>query len=277
MKKTISMMLVLAMLAMAAGALAAGVSYSGRAKAGLIADGALEARYGITRAMQTYFLRSVDEGKTGTVMRYKPLDEFSYVLGAYTVTVKDGKATAVWSWDGEPTSEGFDKAPWGAKQLQEMIETSRETLDYSAYYHQAIALADAAGVTQPAPHIPTEAEAKEIAKARAATRAIVEAQWKLSPDELSAIGQAAIMEIYGVTDAMLPYLTRVAQNDSWGVDEGDRGLWALAFAFGNGEEGFVGDVHPEWLEWIGNYVVTINVETGVVESLLYDSLLAGNG
>ena len=36
-------------------------------------------------------------------------------------------------------------------------------------------------------------------------------------------------------------------------------------------------VFPPFTEWDGVYWVSVNVETGVIEDILYDSLLGGNG
>lgn len=59
--------------------------------------------YGVTEPMlSTFFSRTVTEtADGGMTVAYSGIDFLNEVLGTYTVAVKDGAASAVWSHDGE--------------------------------------------------------------------------------------------------------------------------------------------------------------------------------
>ena len=85
-----------------------------------LTDRVLQEQYGITNEMMTVLYR--DEGETAAdgsrVFTYAAVEGlYAEQIGVYTVTVKDGKAKAVWSHDGESTADGIKAGAWGAEQL----------------------------------------------------------------------------------------------------------------------------------------------------------------
>lgn len=282
MKKKIStaFALVVALMLATIGALAAaGVLFSEKVDVAKQADKALESAYGITPAMQAYFTRSVEEENGKTVVRYTSYDVFSYVLGDYTVAADGKDATVTWSWDGTPIADGFDAAPWGEVQLAEMVAEVQKNNDYSRYYAKASELAQAAGTLGDKTAIPTEAELEVMAAALAKTKADVEARMKLSAETLVQGARDALVSAYQLKQDMMPFLGYIEGNESYLISADGKACMALCFGFGLNEadETYATDAHPEWESLCGVYAVTIDVETGVVEDIFFDSGLAGNG
>ena len=125
MKKKMSAALVFALVLalLSVSAFAASLMFSPKADAGLRADKILEEKYGITREMQVFFHRSVNEYPDGSaVVTYTGNWDLAYVLGEYTVNLNGKEATAAWSHDGEDTSGGLDAEARGVEQLNEIIE-----------------------------------------------------------------------------------------------------------------------------------------------------------
>lgn len=111
--------------------------FSPRLQAALAADKALEQKYGLDRDMLDYFIREVTEAEDGFTVTYTGMDDFSWVLGAYTVTVREDKIQARWSHEGMSTAGGFEAAVWGREQLSEMLRIVEETSTMQPF--QAIA------------------------------------------------------------------------------------------------------------------------------------------
>lgn len=279
---SLAAVIVMALVALTVGALAAtGVIFSNKVDAIKLADIALEEAYGVTPQMQSYFWRAVEEKEGVTIVHYKAYDSFTHVLGDYTVTVSDGKATAQWSWDGTPIAEDFDTAPWGAKQLRVMMEDNAKTHDSSKYFYLAEVILRTTGEVSETvpPALPTPEEQEALEKKRIDTQAKVKARMKFTLDELRMNGIAAIMETYALTDAMLPYLTPIDENEYYAIDEDGKACVSFYIGFGiNAVDGtHAVQTHPEWEHLLGIYHVTVNVETSVIEDILFDSTLYGNG
>ena len=111
--------------------------FSPRLRAALAADRALEQKYGLSRDMLDYFIREVTEAEDGFTVTYTGMDDFSWVLGAYTVTVREEKTQARWSHEGMRTAGGFEAEVWGREQLSEMLRIVEETSTMQPF--QAIA------------------------------------------------------------------------------------------------------------------------------------------
>ena len=268
-KASMALLLGLAVLALAVGALAAtGVVFGRRVERTELAERTLEERYGITQPMLGFFQRSVEED--GAVIRYTGTLEMEYVLGEYTVTFEEGNAQVSWSWDGTPVAQDIDAAPWGAAQLQEMADYSRREMNIVPYMEKAEALAAAAGhsissQTLPSVNMDTQAYAQE--------REAVKVRMRFAREELVAMAREAIVARYGMDDAVLPYLEDVEENDRYSLD-GSSAYLELYIAFGHDN---TAREHPEWSEHFGIYSVQMDVESGVVEDMLFDSSLGGNG
>ena len=105
----------------AAAAVAAGWARSTQYDAKRLAHHALEEKYGFTRDMDSFFRCTVEEkGENGRhLQRRRGRWRFCGKLGDYIVTIRDGKAEASWSNDGEAVSDDFssdvgDTALWRA-------------------------------------------------------------------------------------------------------------------------------------------------------------------
>ena len=113
MKRKLSVGRAIAVAAMlvAVTALAIGLVFSPQYSEKRLADRALNEQYGITDEMMMVLFRGGAENAPdgNRVFTYAALEElYAEQIGVYTVTVKDGKAYAVWSHDGEDTSGGIE-------------------------------------------------------------------------------------------------------------------------------------------------------------------------
>lgn len=263
-KMSAALIFALVLVLLSVSAFAASLMFSPRYDAGKLANQALLEKYGITEKMMTVFYREITENEEGTVtVRYLPNDDSNGVdqlLGVYTVTVRNGKAEAVWSLDGEEMTDDLASLAWGAAQLEKMVT------DYSAamqYLSSHSPQGEAPDRPQPTP-MPAEQVAQYEQEAR--SRA------KLSGAECKQIAMAAITSEYGLTEAQAKLLYPVYDDQADGMYytmEDGRPVGVLIFQLWQG--------HESWTEKDGHYVVRINVETGVIEDMIYDSGLAANG
>lgn len=109
----------------AAVAVAAGLTRSAKYDAKLLAHQALEEKYGFTRDMDSFFRCTVEEKAGETVVTYsadEDVGDFAWKLGDYIVTIRDGKAEASWSNDGEAVSGDFSSDVWDTALLARGIE-----------------------------------------------------------------------------------------------------------------------------------------------------------
>lgn len=126
----------------AAAAVAAGLTRSAKYDAKLLAHQALEEKYGFTQDMDSFFTCSVEEADGQTVVTYRAnadIGDFAWKLGDYTVTIRDGKAEASWSNDGEAVGGDFSSDVWDTALLargiarrkagEEWYEITGETLE----------------------------------------------------------------------------------------------------------------------------------------------------
>lgn len=126
----------------AAVAVAAGLTRSAKYDAKLLAHQALEEKYGFTRDMDSFFRCTVEEKAGETVVTYsadEDVGDFAWKLGDYIVTIRDGKAEASWSNDGEAVGGDFSSDVWDTALLargiarrkagEEWYEITGETLE----------------------------------------------------------------------------------------------------------------------------------------------------
>ena len=126
----------------AAVAVAAGLTRSAKYDAKLLAHHALEEKYGFTQDMDSFFTCSVEEADGQTVVTYRAdedVGDFAWKLGDYIVTIRDGKAEASWSNDGEAVGGDFSSDVWDTALLargiarrkagEEWYEITGETLE----------------------------------------------------------------------------------------------------------------------------------------------------
>ena len=263
---------------LAAAASASGLVFSARAKARLAAEKALNDKYGITYDMLSYFNSAFHENGDGTgTMSYEGLEDMAFVLGRYDVRVKDDTVLDVtWSHDGEDTSKGFESAAWGTEQLKEMVEINRETWSmegFTPYIDKINAENGFVLEEQPMPEVDDETfmNAKRQARdqsrysAEELDRMILEAaamQYQLTPE------QAGMMTYDEVEDPLMSYGME---------DDGTPCYWRTLFLVQDPDPENPYDFHDNPTEKDGTYYVIINVRTGVIEDVEYDTGVGGNG
>ena len=265
-KLTYSLVLAIILLLIAATALAAvGIIFAKRVPATEIADQALLETYGITAQMQSLFIRETAEEKRGTiVVTYEGREHLAYALGKYTVII-DGQTVKniCWSHDGEDTSGGLEASAWGKDQLDEILRIDPETgkqaqlltfnpyidrinrehdFDYQAYWEKN---EDEKYV------VVLEGEDIEKAKERQA----------FSAHDFVQIAKEAVGVRYHLTSQQISLMSiDVDDNSAYVLLDGTLcyRCWI-----------FVGELSSEETEQDGTYTVYLNLETGVVEDILF--------
>ena len=266
MGKKVSAMLALAIVLMllTATALAAGIIFAKRVPATEIADQALLQTYGITAQMQAMFIRETAEGERGTiVVTYEGREHLAYVLGKYTVII-DGQTVKniCWSHDGEETSGGLEASAWGKDQLDEILRIDPETgkqaqlytfnpyierisrehgFDYEAYWEE----------DEDEYVVVLEGEDVQKAKERQA----------FSAHEFVQIAKEAVGVRYHLTSQQISLMSiDTDENSAYVLLDGTLcyRCWI-----------FVGELSDLETEQDGTYTVYVNLETGVVEDILF--------
>lgn len=281
-KLSTTFILIAAIVCLSVTALAAGLVFSSRVDAAKLAEKAMADTYGVTDAMlSTFFSRTVSEtADGGTTVVYAGIDFLRDVLGEYTVSVKDGAAAALWSHDGESTSGLFDAEAWGKEQLEEMLRTAAERHDLSAFSEKAKAIAakhEAASDELPEGSAwEKTGEAEALAAAKASS---------YSEEDLLALAHDAVVSAYRLTDDQAKMLKFVFELEDMADDTADY----LYYRMKDGKPVLTimlslqqrpadnSSAFPPFTPGDGVYWADVNVETGVIEDLLYDSQLGGNG
>jgi hypothetical protein len=277
-RRRLTVGLVLAAVAVLASvaALAAGVLFSPRYDAVRVANQALKDRYGITDEMMTVFYRGdpATEPDGSLTFTYRAVEEpYANQIGVYTVTVKNGKAQATWSHDGESTDGGAAAAAWGPAQIAALCS------DQYGEIMAALTTAAAPSVTEPSeipPADDTEAAEADVSEqeqqaAWEKSKAQVEAAAKITLAEARALAISAVGDEYGLSDAQRALF--VFDDDSY----------STAYRFADGlpvVDLFLYLTQKDdgtRTEKDGIYVVTVNMDSGVIEDIIYDSGLAANG
>ena len=116
----------------AAAAVAAGLARSAKYDAKLLAQQAMHEKYGFTREMDSFFICAVEEKDGETVVTYRAnedVGDYAWKLGDYTVTIRNGKAEASWSNDGEAVGDDFSSDVWDTAMLargMELVKTGQQ-------------------------------------------------------------------------------------------------------------------------------------------------------
>ncbi len=142
-KKRLSAALVVAMalvLAAAAALAAITVTHSHQAEQISLARAALEEKYGLTAKTLGLFQQTTTEQDGVFTLTLKSDTLHPSLVGEYTVTVKDGKVEAAWSYDNVDAatyaSGTLDAAVWGEKQLEAALEDWDAANEYSQPLYQ---------------------------------------------------------------------------------------------------------------------------------------------
>lgn len=187
----------------AAVAVAAGLTRSAKYDAKLLAHQALEEKYGFTRDMDSFFRCTVEEKAGETVVTYsadEDVGDFAWKLGDYIVTIRDGKAEASWSNDGEAVGGDFSSDVWDTALLargiarrkagEEWYEITGETLETGESLSGAEKTTpevSAAGesAVQPGEGMLAEQEALDLARQALASDDGVSAEWPNDPESVT--------------------------------------------------------------------------------------------
>lgn len=353
MKRAWAITLALVLVMAAAVALAAGLMTSDKVDIKEMAEQALSEQYGLTAEMVSFFSCAVDEA-AGTVV-YTPVDAMAGTerLGVYTVTMKNGKAEASWSHDGETVGSDTSSAVWDAKLFGEALARKAageewfviegiytpEQLEINVTEEQAAELArkaieekfgadaldgfelqdahrhvvapeevakDGHGLWRYSVNYSRENEAEGLVESyvtriyaddgsvfvcRYKTESVMPepeittpegyqswteyytaqafARAEISPKEALALAKEAIVQRYGLTQEQAGAMEL---HDTWtgfGMVD-DKPVYDIWFYLWMVEDG-------PWSEGDGLYGASVNVETGVIEDMDYDSTLGGNG
>lgn len=279
MKKKVSLALVLALtlISLSVAALAAGLLFSPRADAARLADRALEEKYGVTQAMLTYFVRTEEAQPGGAVVvTYTGWDQLAGALGVYTAEVKDGKVDVAWSYDGAGTAGGYDAEAWGAQQLAQMIKDNQETGDMSRFLSRALEIAENRGMAWEETVSTEEEKIVYFEQLEKEKTAALSAR-KLAEDEMAALALKAIVETYALTPDQAAMLERYVQpladeENAWYWMEDGKPCFEVQYFLTQAP-----DQPGVFTEKDGAYAVLVNVETGVIERIVYESGLGGEG
>ena len=264
-KGSVMLALAIVLMLLTATALAAGLIFAKRVPATEIADRALLKTYGITLQMQSMFIREIAEGEGGTtVVTYEGREHLAYVLGKYTVIV-DGQnvKNICWSHDGEDTSGGLEASAWGKDQLEEILRIDPETgkqpqlltfdpyvdrinrehgFDYEAYCEE----------NDDEKYV-VVLEGEDVQKAKE--------RQSFSTQEFVQIAKEAVGVRYHLTSQQIALMSiDVDENSAYVLLDGTLcyRCWI-----------FVGELSDLETEQDGTYTVYVNLETGVVEDVLF--------
>lgn len=286
MKKKVSatFILVAAILCISVTAMAAGLLFSPRYEAGKLASKALKEQYGLTDEVLGLFAREIsDQGDGRFIVTYSaPAYLPGAQIGQYTVQVNGKQVSAAWSNDGKDTSGGLLAEAFGMEQLQLL------TYDFASTMQQlrqaGLLASDGSPQSTPNPRLlekidwtaadqlaadevlekaalENEERLAEIAKAEAL------GQWRV--DQAIVLAQEAIVQEYSLSAAQQQLLAN-EPDSTYAVSDGNETLVCLLFWLWQRDDG-------QFTEKDGQYWVTFNLSTGVIEEILYDPCLAGNG
>lgn len=253
----------------AAVAVAAGLTRSAKYDAKLLAHQALEEKYGFTRDMDSFFTCSVEEADGQTVVTYRAnadIGDFAWKLGDYTVTIRDGKAEASWSNDGEAVGGDFSSDVWDTALLARGI--ARRKAGDEWYEITGTALAMDEGLKETEREDPLKPEGLDGARL---------------DERMVAAGFSATRYNH-----VLPESGMLAEQEALDLArqalEGDGGISAEAlndpenelYAVCQKEEG-----KTVWNVWFhsaeGISVVTLDAADGTILDVIVDTGMAGNG
>ena len=282
-KISTTFILIAAILCISVTALAAGLVFSNRVDATKMAEKALTDTYGITDSMlSTFFSRSIEEQSDGSMrITYAESNDLHYVLGEYTILVKDGKASASWNHEGEDTTGLFEADAWGKEQLEEMMYLAKRDHEIIAFNDMAKSIAKKYGDM---PHGAGSDKATTVREGAEEAKAAAKAS-KFTEEDLIVKACDAAISAYDLNREQADLLKPVFELEDMADSRED-------YMYYHMQEGkpiftIMLDLHqqksddpdhfPAYSEKDGVYWVDVNVETGVIENIRYDTQLGGNG
>ena len=266
--KRIAVLAVCMALMVTAAAGAAGLLFSDGYDVTRRANRALAEEYGITEEMQTFFASEVREENGVTTVIYSGMTGLRHVLGEYTVVIRDGETAVSWSKDGESTEGELDAHAWGAKQISILMDMAKQENGISRGYRKAQEIRMQMDGEDMTVSITKGGNATVVALTDAQSEQV---RISVSEEDAIAIAKRAFEQEYGLTKAQLDAM--IYEKDyagyTYAVIDG-KTICEVWFWLHQDED----VVHTAG---DGLYWARINAETGVVEEMMYDSALAGNG
>ena len=270
-KRSTTVMLIAAILCISLTALAAGILFSPKYEAAKLANQALREQYGLTDDLLSLFHREVEEHADGTATVTYAAPRFDFPtaqMGDYTVEVEKNHATATWSNDGKDTSGGLAAQAFGPEQLHLLSYNYASTMEQ--LYEAGKILHH---MTQDARSGLTESEIEQLAqnaeKKRVSEIDKAEKQTHTTAQKLAEAAQAVVCREYGLSEAQSAKL--IYEPDSTYITyQDDQPIVNLLFWLWQSED-------ETFTEKDGQYWIAVNMQTGVIDDILYDAGLAGNG
>ena len=276
---------VLALCLLVSSAIAASIQYSPRVDALTLADRTIHEKYGFSPESTALFHRDIQQEGDAIRITYRGNAMFSYVLGAYTVTVRQGKAQASWSRDGEDTGGGFEADAWGQEQVNELLRLSAKLLQdlnrsgrlgtdvenrdiLRSIREKAEEKAAAAG--QPyVENEPIDADLLALSRQRSAAYTECKSRAKITIPEAEEIMWQALEQQFDLwPEDMYPLGTRIADQQALYTMYGD--LPVFRFHLMTRSNPYLrsdGAMDTK----CGTYEICVNAETGVVENISFTS------
>ena len=235
----------------AAVAVAAGLTRSAKYDAKLLAHQALEEKYGFTRDMDSFFRCTVEEKAGETVVTYsadEDVGDFAWKLGDYTVTIRDGKAEASWSNDGEAVGGDFSSDVWNTALLARGIARRKAGEEWYEITGETLETGESlSGAEKTTPEVSAAGES-----------AVQPGEGMLSEQEALDLARQALEGDGGISAEAL----NDPENELYAVCQKEEGKTVWNVWFHSAE---------------GISVVTLDAADGTILDVIVDTGMAGNG
>lgn len=235
----------------AAVAVAAGLTRSAKYDAKLLAHQALEEKYGFTRDMDSFFRCTVEEKAGETVVTYsadEDVGDFAWKLGDYTVTIRDGKAEASWSNDGEAVGGDFSSDVWDTALLARGIELRKAGEEWYEITGETLETGESlSGAEKTTPEVSAAGES-----------AVQPGEGMLAEQEALDLARQALEGDGGISAEAL----NDPENELYAVCQKEEGKTVWNVWFHSAE---------------GISVVTLDAADGTILDVIVDTGMAGNG
>lgn len=235
----------------AAVAVAAGLTRSAKYDAKLLAHHALEEKYGFTRDMDSFFRCTVEEKAGETVVTYsadEDVGDFAWKLGDYIVTIRDGKAEASWSNDGEAVSGDFSSDVWDTALLARGIERRKAGEEWNEITGETLETGESLiGAEKTTPEVSAAGES-----------AVQPGEGMLAEQEALDLARQALEGDGGISAEAL----NDPENELYAVCQKEEGKTVWNVWFHSAE---------------GISVVTLDAADGTILDVIVDTGMAGNG
>ena len=235
----------------AAVAVAAGLTRSAKYDAKLLAHQALEEKYGFTRDMDSFFRCTVEEKAGETIVTYsadEDVGDFAWKLGDYIVTIRDGKAEASWSNDGEAVGGDFSSDVWDTALLARGIERRKAGEEWYEITGETLETGESlSGAEKTTPEVSAAGES-----------AVQPGEGMLAEQEALDLARQALASDDGVSAEAL----NDPENELYAVCQKEEGKTVWNVWFHSAE---------------GISVVTLDAADGTILDVIVDTGMAGNG